>query len=417
MLGCLFIFEAKRAMGIFDEIGNDADDDPLVTLDLPRLSSGRSPWRALEGEALLRAERRGGSAALVQLGALAADLAHLCAAQRDAWALLNLDRIMRRVLAAGGLEPSDLLPHLVAGAPLPVGLGSDAAQGRFLLAALLPVVADGEGPRRGGGGRSANGGDAEREGVDGRMAARLLRRLRPFRLEEGDGGDWAEEQRAIDEVTAIARELGELVDGRMAAVDPLFAVTDLCATYGGALHGFPMDHLPDNSGATRGEMLLESFRHAASLPPALARARYAVPDGALIAVFDIAVAAGLCRHLPPVPPLTGLVRRDLFRRDLHYPADLGCLVVALRASLAAARRDLDLVKGWSEQLSRASARVQLLALTALTCFGPCRPSALADLAGSSWQGVESALLPLERVGVLGREQGVWILTKPVDREL
>lgn len=405
-------------MGIFDDIGNDEDDDPLVDRDLLRPPPARGPWRELEGAALLRAERRGGSAALVQLGAFSADLAHRPAGQREAWALLNLDRILRRILAAAGLEPSDLLPHLVAGAPLQVGLGSDAAQARFLLAALLPAIATAEGgkPRQSGTVTVASG-DAEGQEVDARMAARLLRRLRPLRREDSDSADWAEEQRAIDDVTVIAREVGELVHTRMAAVDPLFAVTDLCATYGGALHGFPMDHLPDNSGATRGEMLLESFRHAASLPPALARARYAVPDGALIAVFDLAVTAGLCRHLPPTPPLTGLVRRDLFRRDLHYPADLGSLVMALRASLTAARRDLDLVQAWSRQLSRASARVQLVALTALTCFGPCRPSALADLAGSSWQGVESALLPLERAGVLMREQGVWALTRPIDREL
>ncbi len=305
---------------------------------------------------------------------------------------------MRRILAAAGLEPGDLLPHLIVGAPLRVGLGSDAATARFLLCALLPLI-------------------AEHGGIDGAMAARLLRRLRPARLEDGAAQLWVEEQRAIDEVTAIAREVEQWLDDRMAAVDPLFAVTDVLASYGGALHGFRMDHLPDNSRATKAEMRLESFRQAASLPPLLSLARRSIPEESMIAVFDIGVAMGLAKHLAPMPPLTGLVRRDLFRRDLHYPADLGSLIAAIRASVIAAVRDRDLVLAAAQQQSRAAARVQGMALAVLTCVGPARPSALADLAATRWQGVEAALVPLARAGVVVREQGIWRLSQQADRAI
>lgn len=395
MIGFPFIWAGRRALGIFDDIGND--DDLFADGDAPPSPKG-GLWREHDGRALLRAERAGGSATLVRLGAFAGELGLLAPAAREAWALLNLDRIMRRILAAAGLEPADLLPHLIVGAPLRIGLGSDAATARFLLCALLPLVSD-------------------HGGIDGTMAGRLLRRLRPARLEDGAAQLWAEEQRAIDEVTAIAREVGQWLGDRMAAVDPLFAVTDVLATYGGALHGFPMDHLPDNSRATLAEMRLESFRQAASLPPLLSLARRSVPEESMIAVFDIGVAMALAKQLAPLPPLTGLIRRDLFRRDLHYPADLGSLIAAIRTSLTAAARDRDLVLAWTGKQSRASARVQGLALTVLTCFESARPSALAALAGTSWQGVEAALVPLERSGIVAREHGVWWLTQQADRAI
>ncbi len=370
--------ESSR-LGIFDDIGND-DDGPLLP--------SRDRRRELEGMALLRAERANASALLVQLGVFAAELTHLGPALGEAWALLNLDRIMRRILAAASLEPSDILPHLVGGAPLPFGLGADAANARFLLCALLPVVAD-------------------RAGTDGVMAERLLRRLRPARIEDRDTELWADEQLAIDEVSGIARKIARLIDERMAKTDAIFAITDFMASYGAALHGFPFDHLPDNEGARQGEIMLETYRSAAALPPLLSRARSAVPEDALISVFDLGAAVALAGRLAPMPLLSGIIRRDLFRRDLHYPADLGSLIAALKASLAASTRDRDTVVATAAGAARSPARVQQVSLAALSCFGSLRPSALATLTGSSWQGVETALQPLRKTGRVSKDGPFW----------
>lgn len=122
-------------------------------------------------------------------------------------------------------------------------------------------------------------------------------------------------------------------------------------------------------------------------------------------------------RLAPAPVLTGLVRRDLFRRDLHYPADLGSLFAAPTASLASARRDLQLVRRLGTECTRASVRVQLVAMAALTCFCPMRTSALERLCGTTWQGLETALLPLLCRGLLVRDQALWSHGTPRDREL
>jgi hypothetical protein len=381
-------------LGIFDEIGND-DDEELARLGADRSSGG--DWHEMDGKTLLRAERAGGSAALVKLGALGARLAALPSPAREAWALLNLDRVMRRVLASAGLEPADLLPHLIGGAQLPFGSAGDAGSARFLLCAILPLIAG-------------------IDSIDGAMAARLLQRLRPARMDDREQDLWLEEQRAIDEITAVASDVRGLLAKRLEAADPLFAVTDLLATYGAALNGFALHHLPDNSGASRAELILETFRNASSLPPQLSRARYAVPDGALISVFDVAVTACLVERLVPMPPLTGLVRRDLFRRDLHYPADLGSLIAALRASIVAAERDLALVSHWAALATRSSARVQLLALTILSCFGQARPSSIETLAVTTWQGLETALAKFESSGLVQRDAGLWRLASLPDRD-
>lgn len=377
-------------MGIFDEIGNEDDDQALLAAE-QALVRRHSPWREMDGQKLLQAERAGGSAMLVRLGAFGAELSYLSTAQREAWSLFNLDRIMRRILASADLDPTNLLPHLIGGSALAAGHGSEAASARFLLCALLPLVAD-------------------VGGVDASMVARVLRRIRPVRVEQRECDAWQEEVRAIDDVTDIGRRILKLLEERMGRVDPLFAVTDLLATYGGALHGLPLHHWPDNSGATDAAMILESFRQAASLPPLLSLARRALPDGSLYAAFDLATAAGFARRLPPAPFLSGLIRKDLFRRDLHYPADLGCLIASIGASLALARRDLRAVQSISSQISRASARVQTLSVAILTCYREARPSALAVLTGSSWQGVDVALAPLRRTGLLQRDESVWQLS-------
>lgn len=380
-------------MGIFDEIGNDDE----VPFEEARFDPERpSAWRQMEGRDLLRAERAGASATLVKLGGFSGQLAALPHSVREAWSLLNLDRAMRRILASAALEPAELLPHLIGGAPLPLGRSSDAASARFLLSATLPLL-------------------ATAGGIDGLMADRLLRRLRPTRLEGREQDLWLEEQRAIDDVTGIAREIKQLLTERMQSVDPLFAITDLLATYGGALHGYRVDHLPDNSGATRGEMLLETYRHASGLLPLLNRARHAVEDGALLSLFDVAVTACLLEKLDPMAPLTGLIRRDLFRRDLHYPADFGSLVAALKASMIAATRDLELITEWSGLTSRKSGRVQLVAISMLLCLGQARASSIETVAATTWQGIEAALAPLERSGLVQRNSGVWTLSNLPER--
>lgn len=380
-------------MGIFDEIGNDEDELP----QWHDADAQPAAWRTMDAPTLLRAERAGASAALVAIGALGARLEALSPAAREAWALLNLDRTLRRILASATLEPADLLPHLLGGAPLPVGNGEAAARARFLLCALLPLLANAP-------------------GADGRMAARFLERLRPAGLTGYEQSLWQEEQAAIDTVSAIVQSVQQLLETQLASCDPLFGITDFLATYGAALHGFALHHLPDNNAATQRDMLVESFRQARGLPGVLYEARRAVPEGSLLSVVDLGVSTCLLKRLAPMPPLTGLIRRDLFRRDLHYPADFGSLIAAIKASTALARRDLELVTAWETVCSRRAARVQLLSLTLLSCIASARPSALQIIVGTSWQGLETAMVPLIRAGVVHRDAGIWSLAARPDRD-
>jgi hypothetical protein len=320
-------------MGFYDDIELDED------AHRDESSRATSPL-GQSGLLLLAAERAAGGAQLVRWGALGARLDALGDGEREAWALLNLNRMMRRSLASAGIEPSAVLGPLLDRVDGHMSRDDELVTARFLLRILLMPIAHTVGRPEAG------------------VAERLLGRLQ-LPASDGEAELGADDRRAAEGIAAQVDNVVTWLSVRFRSVDPMFAITDALAAYGAALQGFPVSDLPDNELATASEVALESYRPVAELPAVLELLRAAVPDEGLLAAFDLATGLALAQRMPPAPLLTGLVRRELFRRDLHYPNDLGNLYAALQAALIAAERDLALVGAWRN--AGASGRVQLLA--------------------------------------------------------
>jgi hypothetical protein len=97
-------------MGILDDVDLYGDDEPLAP--------ARALPDAAPGDAahLLKNERIGTSRAVAAWGRLAGRLEAVTPALREGFAILNLDRMLRRTLAAVAIEPSEALPCLLGGA-------------------------------------------------------------------------------------------------------------------------------------------------------------------------------------------------------------------------------------------------------------------------------------------------------------
>ncbi len=154
-------------MGILDDVDLYGDDEPLAPArPLPDAASG-------DAAQLLQSERIGTSRAVAAWGRLAGRLEAVTPALREGFAILNLDRMLRRTLAAVAVEPSEVLPCLLGGAHgrLDPEMRSLA---RYALRGLLPLVAETGGPE----GR-----------VSARVLAELARRRGPVSQGAEDDGD------------------------------------------------------------------------------------------------------------------------------------------------------------------------------------------------------------------------------------
>ena len=379
-------------MGILDDVDLYGDDEPLpLGRPLPATASG-------DAAQLLQNERIGTSRAVAAWGRLAGRLEAVTPALREGFAILNLDRMLRRTLAAVAVEPSEALPCLLGGARSQLD-PETRSLALYALRGLLPLV-------------------AETGGLEGRVAARVLAELGRRRGPVSQGAEDDDDEAAIAELADLAREARGWFAGMVAQRDPLFAITDLVAMHGGQLSGFSfldsMIALPDDHDTSALDRKLERLRGPTPLPRLLADLRRSAPDGGLLSVIDLVVATHAAGVLD-VPILTGLVRRELLRRERSYPHDLASVAASLLASVRMAERDLAWLQEIEQRRGRTLARGQAVLLAALAAWAPALPFRLAGLTGVTNSGVAAALAPFRDAGLVVYDGDCWAMAQLPDR--
>lgn len=366
-------------MGFYDDVGEDAEEETSV-----RRVDAAGATQSAAAQLELSQQRSPGGTVLVRMGRLAGRLEAAERPVQDAFHLLALDRIVRRVLAAARIDCTTVLPTILGGVPAPVGANGEIIEARTLLHAFIAPL-------------------AFRACGAKQIASRFIKVLR---IDQDRTSDWdpSRESQRIQQAIASAEAYWK---NAFASADPLFAITDFAAAYGAELNLLPFDHLPDSEWATDRDVLVESFRPVRPLPPQLERIRAASPDGLLLTIFDVAAAIALSDRAG-TPILSGLIRYELFTRDLHYPADVRAVYTSLASTVGLAERDLEMVRTWRASPPCAHGRLPLMLCAALSCLGAARASSLERLLGSSWQGLRGPLELLTRSGSVYRSaDGIW----------
>lgn len=394
-------------MGILDDVdllglGNDENLPPATELGtaaaLQALAGEVEAIAAsvpveLRARQLLTAERVGFSRAAARWGHLAGRLESVSPALREGFAVLNVDRMMRRMLNSGGLEPETMLPALLGGAEADVKK-ADKLAAMGILESLLPLIQALPAP----------------ESV---AAARVWTALRRWNGWAGTSEDLATLAEEIADARGVVEALYRWYEGYLGDADPLFLITDLMAAHGPALMGAGWldDVMKDQGSARPLEVALEALRppqhRVGGVPDEIILARSIAHDGSIMGAIDLVMATAAARAFG-FAPISGFVRRELMSfEDSHYPRDVAMVSASVLASVEAAERDLECMVAFEQLRGRTLGSAQATLLAATVAWGPALPSRLAVLAGVAKSNVASALAPFAQAEVVDFNGDYW----------
>ena len=134
----------------------------------------------------------------------------------------------------------------------------------------------------------------------------------------------------------------------------------------------------------------------------------------MLSVIDLVTATHAAGVLE-LPILTGLVRRELLRREQPYPHDLASVAASLLASVRIAERDFAWLQDIEQRRGRTLARGQAVLLAALAAWAPALPYRLAGLTGVTNSGVPAALAPFREAGLVVYDGDCWRMAQLPDR--